>query len=78
MKPPFHKQETPHTCAVACLRMILEMHGFFIDEDALSKKCGTNIYGTSADDLVQAASNLGLKEQSTSSCLSILGKEQKT
>ena len=40
--------------------MILEMHDLLIAEDALSEKCGTTVYGTSADDLVQAASNLGL------------------
>lgn len=61
MKPPFHKQETPHTCAIACLRMILEMHGLPIAEDTLSERCGTTVYGTSADDLVKAASNLGLQ-----------------
>jgi len=61
LKPPFHKQETPHTCAIACLRMILEMHGLPIAEDTLSERCGTTVYGTSADDLVKAASNLGLQ-----------------
>jgi ABC-type bacteriocin/lantibiotic exporter with double-glycine peptidase domain len=41
--------------------MILEMHGLPIAEDTLSERCGTTVYGTSADDLVQAASNLGLQ-----------------
>jgi len=41
--------------------MILEMHGLPIAEDALSEKCGTTVYGTSADDLVKAASNHGLQ-----------------
>ena len=63
MQPPFHKQETPHTCAVACLRMLLEMHGLPIAEDALSEKSGTTVYGTSAGDLVQAASDLGFHAQ---------------
>jgi ABC-type bacteriocin/lantibiotic exporter with double-glycine peptidase domain len=40
--------------------MILEMHGISIAEGALSESCGTTAYGTSADDLVKAASNLGL------------------
>jgi ABC-type bacteriocin/lantibiotic exporter with double-glycine peptidase domain len=29
-KLPFHRQETPSSCAVACLRMILEHHGFVV------------------------------------------------
>jgi ABC-type bacteriocin/lantibiotic exporter with double-glycine peptidase domain len=41
--------------------MILEMHDLLISEEALSEKCGTTVYGTSADDLVQAATNLGLQ-----------------
>jgi len=41
--------------------MILEMHGLPIAEDTLSERCGTTVYGTSADDLVKAASNLGLQ-----------------
>ncbi len=40
--------------------MILEMHGLVIAEGALSESCGTTAYGTSADDLVKAASKLGL------------------
>jgi ABC-type bacteriocin/lantibiotic exporter with double-glycine peptidase domain len=59
LKPPFHKQEKPHTCAVACLRMILEMHGLKIDEDTLSERCRTTTYGTLSIDLVQAARDLG-------------------
>lgn len=61
MKPPFHKQETPHTCAVACLRMVLETQGLSMTEEALSAKCGTDVFGTSANDLVQAASGLGFE-----------------
>lgn len=41
--------------------MILEMHGISIAEDTLGERCGTTVYGTSADDLVQAASDLGLQ-----------------
>ncbi len=68
MKPPFHKQEKPHTCAVACLRMILDLHGLKINEEALSEKCQTTTLGTSADDIVQAARELGFiarKEHAT-------------
>lgn len=39
--------------------MILETHGLSMTEDVLSAKCGTDVYGTSANDLVQAASALG-------------------
>jgi len=43
--------------------MLLEMHGLPIAEDALSERCGTTVYGTSAGDLVQAASDLGFHAQ---------------
>lgn len=68
MKPPFHKQEKPHTCAVACLRMILGLPGLKVDEEKLSEKCQTTTLGTSADDVVQAARELGFsarKERAT-------------
>jgi ABC-type bacteriocin/lantibiotic exporter with double-glycine peptidase domain len=68
LKPPFHKQEKPHTCAVACLRMVLDLHGLAINEEVLSEKCQTTTLGTSADDVVQAARELGFparKEHAT-------------
>ena len=39
--------------------MVLDMHGLTFSEETLSAKCGTDKFGTSANDLVQAASALG-------------------
>jgi ABC-type bacteriocin/lantibiotic exporter with double-glycine peptidase domain len=48
--------------------MILGLHNLKIDEETLSEKCQTTTLGTSADDVVQAARELGFsarKEQAT-------------
>lgn len=58
-KPRLFKQEKTYACAVACLRMILDYWGFEIDESSLAVLCRTDANGTSADDLVHAASRLG-------------------
>jgi len=46
---------------LACLRMILGMHGLVLDEDSLSRKCGTTTLGTSANEVVQAARDFGFR-----------------
>jgi len=58
-KPRLFKQEKTYACAVACLRMILDYMDFEIDEPSLSALCQTDANGTSADDLVHAANQLG-------------------
>jgi ABC-type bacteriocin/lantibiotic exporter with double-glycine peptidase domain len=58
-KPRLFKQEKIYACAVACLRMILDYLDFEIDEPSLSVLCRTDANGTSADDLVHAANQLG-------------------
>lgn len=59
-KLPFHKQEKPYTCAVACLRMILGFYDFEVDEESLREKCRTTTFGTAAEDVVKAAHEFGL------------------
>jgi len=58
-KPPFCRQETPDSCAVACLRSVLQSYGHVVDETALRRQCGTTESGTFADDLVKCARTLG-------------------
>jgi len=60
-KPRLIKQEKTYACAVACLRMVLHHLDCEIDEPALSVLCQTNADGTSADDLVVAALELGFE-----------------
>jgi ABC-type bacteriocin/lantibiotic exporter with double-glycine peptidase domain len=38
-KPPFHKQETPYSCAPACLRMVLASFGVVKTEQELRELC---------------------------------------
>lgn len=53
------RQETPHTCAVACLRMVLEYYGVSHDEAFLANLCETTKDGTTARSVVRAAHSLG-------------------
>ncbi len=60
-KPRLFRQEKTYTCAVACLRMILDYMDFEVDEPTLVTLCQTDVNGTSADDLVIAANKLGFQ-----------------
>lgn len=53
------RQEKTYSCAVACLRMVLDSLDFKIDEPQLAVLCHTDADGTSADDLVNAVNDLG-------------------
>jgi ABC-type bacteriocin/lantibiotic exporter with double-glycine peptidase domain len=57
------RQEKFYTCAVACLRMVLDFYDHEIDEASLAALCRTDFYGTSADDLVLAAKGLDFDAQ---------------
>ena len=59
--PPFHAQETDFSCAVACLRMVLESFGVTKSESELRELCDCTIFGTSAVELIQAARRLGFR-----------------
>jgi ABC-type bacteriocin/lantibiotic exporter with double-glycine peptidase domain len=60
--PPFHPQETDFSCAVACLRMVLESLGVARSEAELRELCDCTIFGTAALDLIQAARALGFTD----------------
>ena len=60
---PFHRQETPSSCAVACLRMILEHHGSVVSEAELRKRCQTSELGTRVENLSSCARALGFEAE---------------
>ena len=64
-KLQFHKQEMAYSCAVACLKMVLEAFGKGIDESELRRLCNTTELGTFADDIVSCAIELGFKAEKT-------------
>ena len=68
-KPPFCRQETPDSCAVACLRSVLQNYGHVVDEAALRQQCGTTESGTFSDDLVKCARTLGFAAEKEYSSL---------
>ncbi|TEU16568.1 MAG: hypothetical protein E3J21_10330 [Anaerolineales bacterium] len=62
-KLPFRRQETPSSCAVACLRIILEHHGFVISEAELRKRCQTSELGTRVENLLSCARAFGFEAE---------------
>jgi ABC-type bacteriocin/lantibiotic exporter with double-glycine peptidase domain len=60
-KLPFHRQETAFSCAVACLRILLEYQGVKVSEAELREKCKTTELGTYAKDLMACARNFGFE-----------------
>jgi ABC-type bacteriocin/lantibiotic exporter with double-glycine peptidase domain len=62
-KPLFHRQQTPDSCAVACLRSVLHFYDHVAEEISLREMCGTTSSGTLADDLVKCARALGFEAQ---------------
>lgn len=71
-KPLFCRQETPDSCAVACLRSVLQSYGHVVDEASLRQQCGTTESGTLADDLVKCARTLGFAAEKEYSNLELL------
>jgi ABC-type bacteriocin/lantibiotic exporter with double-glycine peptidase domain len=57
---PYYRQEQPHTCVPACLRMVLEFFGTTITEEDLVQRCGTTLLGTGRMEMAQAAATLQL------------------
>jgi ABC-type bacteriocin/lantibiotic exporter with double-glycine peptidase domain len=60
-KLPFHRQETASSCAVACLRILLEVHGVKVTEAELREKCKTTELGTYAKGLMACARDFGFE-----------------
>ena len=65
----FHRQEKVYSCAVACLKMILEYFGRNVEESELRKCCKTTELGTYADDVISCARELGFSAEKT--CLAV-------
>lgn len=63
LKPRLFRQEKFYTCAVACLRMVLDFYGCERDEASLCGLCETDYSGTSPDAIVTAAQRLGFKAE---------------
>jgi ABC-type bacteriocin/lantibiotic exporter with double-glycine peptidase domain len=58
---PYFKQNRTYTCGPVCLRMALAYWGYETDEVSLSMRCGTTVFGTSGNQLVYAAQQLGFE-----------------
>lgn len=71
-KPRFYRQETPDSCAVACLRSVLDAYGHVVDEAELRQRCGTSSAGTLSDDVVACANFLGFEAYKEYSSLELL------
>ena len=59
LKPPFFKQETPHSCLPACLRMVFASYGVNLREDEICAACDCTFLGTAAVSAVDAARTFG-------------------
>lgn len=59
MEVPCYKQEKEYSCAVCCLRMMLEFYGREYEEEELEKLCKTTEKGTIAKNVVDAAKRSG-------------------
>jgi len=71
-KPLFFRQETPDSCAVACLRSVLCGYGYVADEASLRELCGTTSSGTLSDDVIKCARTLGFAAQKEYANLELL------
>lgn len=65
MKLTPYAQEQPHTCAVACLRIVAEYYGLTHSEVELLSFCQTTLDGTTPEALVEAAHKIGLTAKLT-------------
>lgn len=60
MKLTPYAQEEPHTCVVACLRIVAEYYGHTYSEAELLSFCQTTLDGTTPEALLEAAHQIGL------------------
>ena len=60
MKLTPYAQEQPHTCALACLRIVAEYYGLARSEAELLALCQTTLDGTTPEALAEAVQQLGL------------------
>ena len=62
---PLYRQETPRTCALACLRMALAAHGTSIEESAIAAEARMEPGGTPIAELERLARHFGLLHTSS-------------
>lgn len=72
-KPPYYKQETPYSCAPACLRMVMEALGVSVTEQEIRRQCDCDEEGTTAKKLEAAAREFGFPQ---SKAISLVADEQ--
>ncbi len=60
---PYFSQNRYYTCGPVCLRMVLAYWGHEADEVTLSMLCGTDVFGTSAKQIIKAAQSLGFEAE---------------
>lgn len=60
----YFRQTTSYSCGPACLRMILSLLGKNIAEPELIDRCGTTLFGTTCNQIRDAATNLGYQSES--------------
>ncbi|MGA9771508.1 MAG: cysteine peptidase family C39 domain-containing protein [Blastocatellia bacterium] len=70
-KPPLYKQETPYSCAPACLRMVLACFGILETEEKLIEISDCMPDGTRPLGLIDAAKSYGFEETRKYNQLSI-------
>lgn len=58
---PYFRQNRTYTCGPVCLRMVLAYWGYETDEVSLAMLCGTDMFGTSAKQIMSAAQRLTFK-----------------
>lgn len=64
LRLPFYEQEEPKTCAIACLRMVMEFHGISRSEEELSALCQPDpLSGLDPEVLVAAVEKFGLRAE---------------
>ncbi len=57
---PLYRQEKEHTCALACLRMVLASYGIDVEESALEDQAHMEPDGTEIGELERLARQFGL------------------
>ncbi|MBO0859502.1 MAG: hypothetical protein J2P21_13665 [Chloracidobacterium sp.] len=61
-KPPFYRQETPDSCAPACLRMIFSYFDLPVSEAELRALCDCTIFGVDPPFAVDVARQFGFSK----------------
>ena len=55
----YYRQETSYSCGPACLRMVLSLFDVVMNEPELIDLCETDLFGTTCEQIIEAAKKLG-------------------